>query len=198
MKNPKEIFLATKNKGKAQEIQAFLQEFGVQIVTHDYPEIEESGHSFEDNALLKAKACAKFSNLPTLADDSGLCIWALGGSPGIFSKRWVGPNNSYPQAFEKIEAELKRTEGRNRLASFICSLAYCWIQEGVLHQEIFEGRIDGEIVFPARGHNNFGYDPLFLPQGCDQTFGEMSSKEKQHRSHRTLALKHFSDIVFTP
>ena len=195
MKQPKEIFLATTNQGKVEEIQKFLQEFDVKIITGDYPDVEETGHSFEDNAIIKAKACAEFSGLPTLADDSGLCIWTLGGSPGIFSKRWIGPNKSYPDAFKKIEEELQRAEGRNRLASFICSLVYCFPGKKTMPYKVFEGRVDGEIIFPARGSNNFGYDPIFVPEGHDKTFAEMTRQEKLEISHRSLALQKFSKDI---
>ena len=197
MKFPKELFLATTNRGKVKEIQNFLKDFDVKIIAGPYPDVEEIGLSFEDNAIIKAKACAEFSGLPTLADDSGLCIWALGGSPGIFSKRWIGPENSYPKAFEKIEEELKRVDARNRLASFICSLVYCWPEGDTFSHKVFEGRVDGELTFPAKGENNFGYDPIFIPNGCDKTFAEMTSKEKGEISHRSLALQKFSDHIFS-
>lgn len=195
MASPQKIFLATTNQGKMREIQEFLAPFHVEVVAEAYPPVEETGYSFEDNAILKARACAQYSGLPSLADDSGLCVWGIGGQPGVYSKRWVGPEDSYPHAFKKIEEELARNKTRNRLASYICSLAYC-LPGGEC--EVFEGRVDGEIINPPRGNNNFGYDPIFLPEGCKKTFGEMMPQEKHEKSHRYLALQKFAAKILKP
>lgn len=191
----RELFLATTNQGKAREIQSLLDPLHIKVVTGECPPVEETGLTFEDNALLKARAGVLHSGLPTLADDSGLCVWALGGSPGIFSSRWATENNNYQKAFNKIEEGLERINARNRLASFICVLAYCWPQDQTILHKTFEGRIDGEIIKDPRGEEGFGYDPIFVPEGLTQTFAEMGKTQKEKISHRTRAFAKFSTYI---
>jgi XTP/dITP diphosphohydrolase len=190
------LVLATRNKHKLEELKSYLAPHHIEVIALDtsVPDVKETGKSFEDNALLKAKAACKAMNLPALADDSGLCVWGIGGSPGVYSARWAGPEQDYEHAFNKIESELKQNESHtDRRASFICTLALCFPDQRT--PMIFEGRIDGTIVTPPRGPIKFGYDPIFIPNGYKKTFAEMTAAEKQKISHRTQALRHFIAAV---
>lgn len=190
------LVLATRNQHKLQELKVYLQPYSIEVVLPDasMPDVKETGESFEDNALLKAYSIAKATGLPALADDSGLCVWGIGGRPGVYSARWAGPKQDYEHAFKKIESELAHNGSHmDRRASFICSLALCF-PEGQ-DPLTFEGRIDGTIINPPRGPMKFGYDPIFVPEGYKQTFAEMPAAEKQKISHRTQALKHFIAAV---
>jgi XTP/dITP diphosphohydrolase len=186
-----EIFLATTNRGKAKEIEDALSPYPIKIVTASYPEVEETGDTFEENAHQKAKACGVFSGLPTLADDSGLCINALKGAPGVFSSRWRGDQDTYEAAFERIKGALDQSRAEDQSAFFMCVLAYYDPRTGF--SKTFEGRIDGAITFPPRGHNSFGYDPIFIPKGSSKTFAEMTLLEKGSYSHRGKALAQFME-----
>ena len=154
-------------------------------------EPEETEITFAGNASLKAVVAAMSSGMPALADDSGLAVTALNGAPGIYSARWAGPNKDFTAAMTRVEREL--AQATDRSASFVCTLALAW-PDG--HIETVEGRIDGTLVFPARGTHGFGYDPIFVPNGHDRTFGEMSADEKQAISHRTRAFAALVEKVF--
>jgi XTP/dITP diphosphohydrolase len=130
---------------------------------------------FAENAALKADAAASASGLPAFADDSGLCVDALDGAPGLFSARWAGPAKDFAAAMERVHRELERREAADRRAHFVSALVLAW-PDG--HDELFEGRVHGEIVWPPRGERGFGYDPIFQPQGSDRTFGELGADEK--------------------
>lgn len=187
-----QLVLATHNPNKLAELQTYLQASAVDVIAPDknLPDVEETGSTFEANALLKARAVAQATGLPALADDSGLCVWALDGRPGIYSARWVGPGEDYSHAFQRIENELQELgDAADRSASFVCVLALCFPDERP--PRIFEGRVDGTLVTPARGPMRFGYDPVFVPKGYTQTFAEMPTAEKQAISHRTRALEKF-------
>ena len=181
------LVLASHNPGKVKEISRLLKDFNLEIISvADFGiiEPEETEMTFTGNARLKALHSANESGLPALADDSGLVIPALNGQPGIFSARWAGPNKDFNSAIKRVENELI---GKTDLsASFVCALALAW-PDG--HVETVEGRCDGQLVFPARGTHEFGYDPIFIPQGHDKTFGEMTLAEKALLSHRTNAFK---------
>lgn len=190
------LVLATKNQNKIDEFLNLLKPYGLRILTLTelgLPEPEEIGLTFKDNALLKAQSCADFSNLPSLADDSGLSVRALGGQPGIFTARWAGPKKDYQHAMEKINDELLALDGHpDRRASFICHVALCF--PGKRGSLSFEGRVDGKLVWPTRGTQNMGFDPIFVPDGHTRTFAEMSLEEKQSISHRKIAVQKFLEI----
>lgn len=194
---PGRLVIASHNKGKVREIEALLAPFGVEPVSAaslDLPEPEETGTTFVANAELKALQAADLSGLPALADDSGLCVEALGGEPGIFSARWAGPSKDFGLAMELVEKRLAEKGPQvPRDAHFICALALAW-PDG--HVEWFEGRVDGTLVWPPRGGNGFGYDAMFLPNGHSQTFGEMDPREKHAMSHRADAFAQLVAAVF--
>src|SRR4051794_34260712 len=173
------LVIATHNSGKLWEMRELLAPYGVDAVSAGdlgLPEPEETGASFAQNARIKAASAAGAANLPAFADDSGLCVEALDGAPGIYSARWAGEARDFGAAMQKVEAELTaRAAPSPYRAAFVSALCMAW-PDG--HAEEFEGRVDGELVFPPRGTKGFGYDPIFLPVGRDKTFGEMMSAEK--------------------
>jgi len=195
------LVVATHNPGKLWELQQLLGPHGVDAVSAGalgLPEPEETETTFRGNALLKARSAVAASGLPSFADDSGLCVEALDGAPGVYSARWGGENRDFGAAMARVERELKdRGATAPFRAAFVCALAIVW-PDG--HVEEFEGRVDGDLVFPPRGTKGFGYDPIFLPDGLDKTFGEMMSAEKhampndgsQALSHRARA---FQDLA---
>ena len=168
---PGRLVIASHNPGKVREIAELLEGHGLEVVSAkalDLPEPDETGTTFVANAELKARAAADLSGLPALADDSGLCVEALGGDPGIFSARWAGESKDFNEAMRRIEDNLARLDDAPRDAHFVCALALAW-PDG--HVEWFEGRVDGTLVWPPRGDKGFGYDPMFLPDGARETFG---------------------------
>ena len=188
------VVIATHNAGKLTEMRELLAPFGVEAVSAGelgLPEPEETGTMFAENAAIKAKAAADATGLPAFADDSGLCVDALDGAPGIFSARWAGPNKDFAAAMARIFAELDDRGAADRRAHFVSALVLAW-PDG--HPELFEGRVFGDLV-AARGTAGFGYDPIFRPDGHARTFGEMSAEEKhgvdwqkgQGLSHRARA-----------
>ncbi|ACB78648.1 non-canonical purine NTP pyrophosphatase, rdgB/HAM1 family [Methylorubrum populi BJ001] len=171
------VVIATHNAGKLVEMRELLAPFGVEAVSAGelgLPEPDETGTMFSENAAIKAHAAAKASGLPAFADDSGLCVDALDGAPGLFSARWAGPAKDFSGAMARIADELDRRGATNRRAHFVSALVLAW-PDG--HTELFEGRVFGDLVAP-RGQLGFGYDPMFRPEGMDRTFGEISSEEK--------------------
>jgi XTP/dITP diphosphohydrolase len=191
------LVIASHNAGKVREIRALLGPYGIEPVSAaelDLPEPDETGTTFVANAELKALQAADLSGLPALADDSGLCVEALGNEPGIFSARWAGPDKDFGLAMQLVEDNLARTGPEaNRDAHFICALALAW-PDG--HVEWFEGRVDGTLVWPPRGSRGFGYDPMFIPDGHEQTFGEMDPEQKHSMSHRADAFRQLVAAVF--
>jgi XTP/dITP diphosphohydrolase len=186
------LIIATHNSGKLWEMRELLAPYGVDAVSAGdlgLPEPEETGTTFAENARLKAAAAARAANLPAFADDSGLAVEALDGAPGIYSARWAGEARDFAAAMRKVEAELQaRGTGPPYRAAFISVLCVMW-PDG--HTEQFEGRVDGTLVFPPRGSKGFGYDPIFLPDGHEKTFGEMMSAEKHAiPADGSLALSH--------
>jgi XTP/dITP diphosphohydrolase len=173
------LVAATHNSGKLRELRELLAPYHVDIVSAGelgLPEPEETGATFLENATIKAVAAAQGARLPALADDSGLCVEALGGAPGVYSARWAGGSKDFGGAMRRVETELKdKGAAQPWRAYFISALALAW-PDG--HLEIFEGRVDGTLVFPPRGVNGFGYDPIFTPDGYDRGFGEMTAEEK--------------------
>ncbi|HEU4968492.1 RdgB/HAM1 family non-canonical purine NTP pyrophosphatase [Sphingomonas sp.] len=185
---PGKLVVASHNPGKVKEIAALLGPHGIEPVsagTLGLPEPDETGTTFAANAELKALLAADLSGQPAIADDSGLCVEALGLEPGIFSARWAGPDKDFNFAMRLVEDHLERAGPEaGRGAHFMCALAVAW-PDG--HLEVFEGRVDGVLVWPPRGDRGFGYDPMFVPNGYDQTFGEMDPDEKHRISHRAAA-----------
>jgi XTP/dITP diphosphohydrolase len=189
----RKIVLATHNPHKAGEIAALLQPCGIDIVSAGdlgLPEPDETGTSFAENAVLKAVLAAQGAGIPALADDSGLSVTALGGDPGIYSARWAGPEKDFGAAMKKVHEAMGRHADRS--AHFVCTLALAFPHGEC---EIFEGRIDGALVWPPRGDKGFGYDPMFVPEGHTLTFGEMTPEEKQGISHRTRAFEKFINFL---
>ena len=189
------LVAATHNPGKARELVELLDgRFSViSAVELGLPEPEETETTFAGNALLKARLAADASGLIALADDSGLSVTALDGAPGIYSARWAGPTRDFAMAMAKLEARLEASESGDRSAWFICALALAWPGGAAL---VVEGRVDGRLRFPPRGDKGFGYDPVFLPEGLDRSFGEMDADEKTALSHRTRAFEKLKAAVF--
>lgn len=206
---PDRLVIATHNAGKLREIRQLLAPHGIDAVSAAelaLPEPQETGVSFDANARLKALAAAQASGVTALADDSGLCVEALEGAPGIYSARWAGDSKDFAAAMERIEAALRERdcfESGQRRAWFVSALALAWPDD---HVESFEGRVDGTLVWPPRGGQGFGYDPIFLPDGFARTFGEMSSEEKHGLprdgscalSHRARAFQALARVYFPP
>ena len=187
------LVIATHNAGKLREMRELLSTYGVEAVSAGelgMNEPEETGTSFAENARIKACAAAKAAGLPAFADDSGLVVDALGGAPGIHSARWAGPDKNFARAMQTIDSMLRdrgATKPAMRGAHFISALCVAWPDD---HIEEFEGRIDGTLAWPVRGNRGFGYDPMFLPDGHERTFGEMSSDEKHGLPPRGQGLSH--------
>ncbi|WP_153771678.1 RdgB/HAM1 family non-canonical purine NTP pyrophosphatase [Labrenzia sp. CE80] len=190
---PGRLVVASHNKGKIREINELLAPYGFDVVSAgdlDLPEPEETGTTFEANAELKAVASAEASGLPSLADDSGFCVMALDGDPGIYSARWAGPDKDFAMAMRNVEEKMQQKGAVNpdqRRGSFVAVLCLAW-PDG--HKEFFRGEVDGQIVWPPRGEKGFGYDPVFQPDGHERTFGEMTSDEKHGWSRTEPALSH--------
>lgn len=190
------LVVASHNPGKVREIGDLLAPFGIETVSAGalgLDEPEETGDTFRANAELKALAAAKAANLPALADDSGLCVNALNGAPGIHSARWAGPSKDFEFAMEKLRRGMLEAGPVDVGAHFICGLALAW-PDG--HVEYFEGRVDGELTWPPRGEKGFGYDPIFIPDGHDITFGEMEPDAKHGMSHRADAFRQLVNACF--
>jgi len=190
---PGQLVLATHNPGKVVELAELLGSYGLEIVSAGdlgLAEPEETGLTFIANAELKALAAAIASGLPAIADDSGLCIDALGGAPGIYSARWAGPGKDFTVAMTRVHDALD-LEGP-RTAHFICALSIAW-PDG--HVESVEGRVDGLLTWPPRGDNGFGYDPMFVMDGKSRTYGEISRAEKEADNHRARAFVLLRDIL---
>lgn len=190
---PGKLVVASHNQGKIREINELLAPYGFDVVSAgdlDLPEPEETGTTFEANAELKAAASAAASGFPALADDSGFCVAALNGDPGIYSARWAGPDKDFAMAMRNIEEKLQQLGAMapdQRRGSFVAVLCLAW-PDG--HREFFRGEVEGQIVWPPRGDKGFGYDPVFQPDGHEKTFGEMTSDQKHGWSRSTPALSH--------
>jgi XTP/dITP diphosphohydrolase len=182
------VVIATHNPGKLTELRDLLTPYGVEAVSAGelgLPEPEETGSTFIENARIKAHAATKATGLPAFADDSGLAVDALGGEPGIYSARWAGDDKNFARAMQTIEDKISGSS--NRKAQFVAALCLAW-PDG--HTEDFEARVDGTLVWPPRGDKGFGYDPMFLPDGFDRTFGEMDADEKHGLPPRGKGLSH--------
>ena len=187
------IVIATHNPGKLAEMRELLAPYGIEAVSAGelgLGEPDETGDTFESNARIKAVAAADAAQLPAFADDSGIVVDALDGAPGIYSARWAGPDKDFTAAMTRIERLLQErgaTDGGKRGAHFVSALCVAW-PDG--HIEEVEARVDGTLVWPPRGTAGFGYDPMFLPDGHDRTFGEMTSIEKHGLPPLGLGLSH--------
>ncbi len=193
------LVVASHNPGKAREINELLGPYGVEVVQASslgLPEPEETGSTFAANAQLKSEAAAKASGLVAIADDSGLCVDALNGDPGIYSARWAGPTKDFTLAMRNVEEKLQAQGAKapeSRKAHFVSVLSLAW-PDG--HVENFEGKVYGTLVWPPRGKRGFGYDPMFLPDGRAETFGEMDPEAKHQISHRAVAFRKLVDALF--
>ena len=179
------LVVATHNPGKLREIADLLRPLGIEAVsagTLGLPEPEENAPDFVGNARIKAIAAAMASALPALADDSGFCVAALEGAPGVHSARWAGPGKDFAAAMARVHEQMGGATDRR--AWFVAALCLAW-PDG--HTETFVGRVDGEAIWPPRGDRGFGYDPMFLPRGGTLTFGELEPAEKHSVSHRARA-----------
>lgn len=191
----KEIIFASHNAGKITEIKQMLAPFGITVKTTvdmNLPDVEETGTTFAENSLLKAQTISQAVGLPCLADDSGLCVDALNGAPGVYSARYA-PNRDFDKGMDKLLAEMAKSQNESRAAHFSCviSLAY---PNGEYHQ--FEGRVNGQIARQKmKGNDGFGYDPLFIPTGYDCSFAQMSHDEKNKISHRGRAMQKLLDYI---
>lgn len=196
------LVFATHNPGKLREIDELVAPFRLKVVSAGalgLPEPDETGLTFEENAVIKAVAAATASGYPALADDSGLAVDALGGEPGIYSARWAGVSKDFSLAMQRIE-NLLETQGatspESRTARFVAALCLA-LPDGTT--EIFRGEVEGHLVWPPRGANGFGYDPMFAPagqpKGSERTFGEMTNEEKHAISHRARAFAAFARAI---
>ncbi|HEY2835287.1 MAG TPA: RdgB/HAM1 family non-canonical purine NTP pyrophosphatase [Rhizomicrobium sp.] len=183
------LIVASHNRGKVREIKALLGPHGIEPVSVaelGLPEPEETGATFAANAELKARAAADAGKRPALADDSGLWVNALNGDPGIHSARWAGPEKDFRIAMARVEHELQARNAQDLSAKFVCALSLA-----MPHGECrtFEGEVHGALTFPPRGTLGFGYDPIFVPDGFEQSFGEIDPRLKNAMSHRARAFE---------
>ncbi len=186
------VVIATHNAGKLREMRELLEPYGIEAVSAgelNLPEPQETGTTFAENAVIKALAAAFATQLPALADDSGICVHALDGAPGLFSARWGGQSKDFIAAMNRVKNELDQRDiaQKERTGHFVSALVIAW-PDG--HTELFEGRVHGDLVFPPRGTSGFGYDAMFCPQGESRTFGEMSAVEKHGLPPLGLGLSH--------
>ncbi|WP_164216882.1 XTP/dITP diphosphatase [Virgibacillus sp. YIM 98842] len=193
----KQILIATRNKGKAEEFKAFFSGYGIKALSlldlaEEIPDIQETGSTFEENAAIKAEQIANYLSIPVLADDSGLMIDQLDGRPGIYSARYAGDMKDDNANMEKVLNELKTVPGDKRTARFICVLAVAIPGEETIFRT---GYCEGSIAFSKKGNNGFGYDPIFVPEGYEETMAEISSEEKNQISHRKHAISHLEDWI---
>jgi XTP/dITP diphosphohydrolase len=187
----KRLVVASHNPGKVSEIADLIAPFGLEAVPASalaLAEPEETETTFVGNALIKAHAAAQAAGIPALSDDSGLCVDALDGEPGVYSARWAGPRKDFREAMQKVHERLRDASAKDMTAHFVCALAIAW-PDG--HAETFEGRVTGTLVWPPRGTLGFGYDPMFVPEGHHVTFGEMRPAQKHAMSHRARAFAKF-------
>lgn len=191
------LVIASHNEGKVREFGALFGPYGIACVpagSLNLPEPEETGATFEENALIKARAAATGAKLMALSDDSGLEVAALGGAPGLFSARWAGPDKDFAVAMQRVHDELEATGGAYSRANFTCALALA-APNG--EEVTFTGRVFGSIHWPPRGDRGFGYDPIFMPDGHSETFGEMDPKRKSALSHRMRAFEQLIEATYT-
>lgn len=190
----KQLIFASHNPGKIAEIKELLAPYGIEVLSAadaGLPDVEETGRTFEENAYIKARAAAQARHIPCIADDSGLCVDAIGGKPGVYTARYA-PNRDFDIGMDKLLKELNDTNPQNRAAHFSCVIVIAY-PDGAY--KAFEGRIDGNIATQKTGKAGFGYDPIFIPTGYTRSFAEFSSEEKNKISHRGRALQKFIDFI---
>ena len=194
--NTSEWVIASHNMGKIKEVNALLSPFGLcarSAYDLGLPEPDETGQTFAENAALKAKASAKASQMVALADDSGLCVEALDGAPGIYSARWAGKPADFQVAIARIKNALEEKHSQNFSAKFVCVLA---LTHPKGETRLYEGAIKGRLSFPPRGKNGFGYDPIFIPEGESESFAQMDPQLKYTLSHRAKAFERLKADIF--
>ncbi len=190
------LVVASHNPGKVRELNELLAPYGAELIgagALGLPEPDETGATFIANAELKALAAARAANLPAIADDSGVVVNALGGAPGIFSARWAGPSKDFNIAMKLVWDRVQAEGGTDLVAHFVSALSLAW-PDG--HVDSFEGYVHGTLVWPPRGTRGFGYDPMFLPDGGGETFGEMAPDAKHAISHRADAFRKLIHACF--
>lgn len=193
------LVVASHNQGKVREIRDLVLQYGLDVKSASdlgLPEPEETEPTFAGNAILKAQAAADRAGLPALSDDSGLEVACLGGAPGIYSARWAGPSKDFSVAMRKVAEEVTERHGWSKpgpTANFTCALC---LARPEAEPQVFEGKVLGHLVWPARGEKGFGYDPMFVPEGYALTFGEMEPAQKHAMSHRARAFELFVKACF--
>jgi XTP/dITP diphosphohydrolase len=191
------VVVASHNEGKVRELAELLSPLGIQCLSAaslGLREPEETGATFAENAALKAVAAAKAAGMTAISDDSGLEVAALGGAPGIHSARWGGPEKDFGVAMERVHEDLKKLGAADDpRANFTCALALA-APDGIV--QTFEGRVFGRLTWPPRGSRGFGYDPIFVPDGYDETFGEMEPELKNRLSHRMRAFEKLMSATY--
>jgi XTP/dITP diphosphohydrolase len=196
LRRGEKLVVATHNAGKIREFETLVGPYAIVVASAGalgLPEPEETGVTFEENAALKAVAAATASGLPALADDSGLAVEALGGAPGVYSARWAGPAKDFAAAMASVEEKLQALGAATpdrRKAYFVAVLALAFPDGSC---DLFRGEVHGHLAYPPRGPHGFGYDPMFVPEGHAETFGEMSPERKQTMSHRARAFALFAE-----
>lgn len=190
------IIFASHNEGKIAEIKQILAPFKIEVLSYkdvEFPDVEETGTTFAENSLLKSSAIAKFTDIACLADDSGLCVDALNGAPGVYSARYA-PNRDFDKGMKKLLTEMQKSSNKSRAAHFSCviSLAY---PNG--EYKLFEGKVEGKIAEQKSGNGGFGYDPLFIPDGYDKSFAELGAEVKNKISHRGRAMAKLLEYLQT-
>lgn len=187
------IIFATHNKHKLQEVREMLKPLNIEVVGADeinMPDVEETGSTFEENAILKAIAGVKSTGLPVIAEDAGISIEALNGQPGIYSARFAQQHGGFPKVFEYLNQQLKNSENRNAFYTSVFVVAY-----SETNYHIFKGFMHGKLAQNPSGTNGFGYDPLFIPEGFDTTLGNIPSEVKNKISHRSKSLKQVYEFL---
>jgi XTP/dITP diphosphohydrolase len=196
-----QLLVATTNPGKLAEVEAYLKQFPLEVLSlkslERYPEVNEDGATFEENALKKARTLAEFSGLLTLADDSGLEVDVLNGAPGIYSARYSGTEGNDEKNNEKLLDELRQVPEEKRAARFVCALALCYPRGGDMKSWTVRQSCEGRIALECKGANGFGYDPLFFYPPFGKTFGEIDRATKATVSHRGKALKNLAELLPT-
>ena len=186
------IVVASHNEGKVREINALLKKQHIKTISlkkFNINEPRETGLTFKENSILKSRNTSIKTNLPAIADDSGLCIPVIDNAPGIYSARWAGKRKDFSLAINKIEKKMRAVcdmKKKNRIAIFVCALSLYFPDDTY---KVFEGKVYGHLQFPPKGSNGFGYDPIFVPKGFVKTFGEMKYSFKERISHRAIAFQ---------
>ncbi|MFL2899504.1 MAG: RdgB/HAM1 family non-canonical purine NTP pyrophosphatase [Candidatus Pelagibacterales bacterium] len=194
----KEIIIASHNEGKVEEIRGLLKKYKLKIHSlKKFSNIEpkENGNTFIENSVIKAESALKITGLPSISDDSGLCVPALNNDPGIYSARWAGKEKNFALAIKKIEKKLfdKYKNKKKIFRAFFCCALTIALPDGKIKS--FEGKAFGTLQFPPKGENGFGYDPIFIPKGYKKTYGEMKYSFKERISHRQKAFKKLENFI---